>query len=867
MKQIILLFGLLIIFNATSYAKHVDENTAKIVGQNFLATQSNSQILTGSTNLELVYKANSNASSTSTSLPQTTFFYVFNANEQGFVIVSGDDNVIPILAYSDEGVFDPDNIPPNARKWLEEYKSQIRDVIDNNILATKEIQKEWTSYINGSTQSTAKDIESVNPLVSTKWDQGSYYNALCPSNSVTGCVATAMAQIMKYWNHPATGSDFHSYNHQTYGMLSANFGSTTYDWGSMPNVVSSPNNAVATLMYQLGVSVDMSYSPEVSGAYVIQNSPTPQACSEYALKTYFGYKNTLQGIERVNYNQTQWVNILKAELDASRPILYAGFGSGGGHAFVCDGYDNNNFFHFNWGWSGAYDGYFSINALDPSGTGTGGGSGGYNSGHQAVIGIEPPSSTGSQTYALDLYNYVIPSATTIGYGNSFNISTNIANSGTTTFNGDYCAAVFDEEYIFIDYVEIKTGFSLQSGYAYTDNLVFQNAGLFSMLPGTYYVGIFYRPTGGNWMEVTGSGAYINSAQMTVINTNSIKLNSVMTVSPGTTLVQGQSISVNLNILNAGTSTFTGQYMVGLYNLDGSYVQTIDTYDEGEGLPPNYNYLSPFLTFANTITADPGTYLLAVQHKPNSSANWELTGSTSSFMNPIKIIVQAPSLQPDQYENNNTSSQAYTLPLSFSGNTATKNTVGSNLHTGTDNDYYKIDLPAGYDYTITARIHDSYNSGNGNTYSVDALLSYSTNGSTWSDAYDDIMTSSITVQNGGTVYFHIAPYFAGEMGTYLLDMTVNRTQGTVGIEGSEISDLIKVYPNPAKEFVTIDLDQFSDKVNLITLLTVQGQEVGSMNISNSEKVLRLPLEDLSAGVYFIQIHASQGILTKKIIINK
>ncbi len=853
MKQIILLFGLLMAFNVTVFAKHVDESTAKIVGQNFLTTQSNSQTLTGSTNLELIYVANSSNSSPNTSIPQTTFFYVFNSNAQGFVIVSGDDNVIPILAYSDEGIFDPNNIPPNARKWLEEYKSQIRNVIDNNILATNEIRKEWTSYISGSAQSTAKDITTVNPLVLTKWNQSPYYNALCPSNSVTGCVATAMAQIMKYWNHPATGSDFHSYNHQSYGILSANFGSTTYEWGSMPNVVNSPNNAVATLMYQLGVSVDMSYSPEVSGAYVIQNSPTPQACSEYALKAYFGYKNTLQGIERENYNQTQWVNILKAELDGSRPVLYAGFGSGGGHAFVCDGYDNNNFFHFNWGWSGAYDGC--------------GGSGGYNSGHQAVIGIEPPSSTGSQTYTLDLYNYVIPSATTIGYGNAFDISTNIANSGTTTFNGDYCAAVFDDEYNFIDYVEIKTGFSLQGGYAYSNNLVFQNPGLFSMLPGTYYVGIFYRPAGGSWVEVSGSGGYINSAQISVINNNSIKLNSVMTVSPGTTLIQGQSISVNLNILNEGTSTFTGQYMVGLYNLDGSYVQTIDTYDETDGLPPNYNYLPPFLTFANTITADPGTYLIAVQHKPNSSSNWQLTGSTSSFINPIKIIVQAASLSPDQYEPNNTINAAYTLPLSFSGNTAAKNTVGSNLHIGTDNDYYKINFPSGYDYTITARIHDSYNSGNGNIYSVDGLMSYSTDGSTWSDAYDDIMTGNITVQGGGTVYFQVAPYFAGETGTYLLDMTINRTEHTVGIDEAEIFDFIKVYPNPAKEFVTIDLEEFADKVNLITLFNIQGQEVSSMNISNSEKVLKLPLQNLSNGVYFIQIHATQGILTKKIIINK
>lgn len=865
MRKLILLTGLLTIFSTATFAKHIDENTAKQVGQTFLSGATNSQTLKTSVNLDLIYKASSSNNSTTAKIQQTTFFYVFNAGTSGFVIVAGDDNVIPILGYSDDGSFDPNNIPPNAKKWLEEYKSQIRYVVDNNISATTEIQQEWAIYINGSIQGSAKATASVNPLMQTKWNQSPYYNALCPGGSVTGCVATAMAQIMKYWNYPATGSGFHSYNHQTYGTLSANFGSTTYQWGSMPNIVSSSNNAVATLMYQVGVSVDMNYSPQVSGAYVISAQSPVTNCSEYALKTYFGYKNTLQGVQRINYNQTQWLNLLKAELNASRPILYVGFGSGGGHCFVADGYDNNDYIHFNWGWGGAYDGYFQINALNPSGTGTGGGSGGYNSGHQAVIGIEPP--TGAQTYNMGLYNYVTPSASTIGYGNAFSITTNIANNGTNTFNGDYCAAVFDNQYNFIDYVQVLTGYSLQGGYAYTNNLVFSNNGLFSMLPGTYYVGIFYKPTGGNWVQVSNSGSYTNLVQMTVVNNNSIRLNSVMNVTPGTTIIQGQSASVNLNILNAGTSTFIGQYMVGLYKLDGTYVQTIGTISENNGLQPNYTYLSPYLTFSNTITANPGTYLLAVQHKPSSSSNWQLTGSTSSFINPIKVIVQAPSLSPDQYENNNTVGQAYTLPISFSGNTATKNTVGSNLHIGTDNDYYKINLPTGYDYAITARLHDSYNSGNGNTYSVDGLFSYSTNGgSTWSDTYDDIMTGNITIQNGGTVYFHVAPYFAGETGTYLLDMTINRTQA-LGIEEAEFSDLIKVYPNPAKEFVTIDLNEFSDKVNSINVLNIQGQQISSIKVTSNEKSLKLPLQGLSDGVYFIQIQSAQGILTKKIIISQ
>jgi hypothetical protein len=186
-----------------------------------------------------------------------------------------------------------------------------------------------------------------------------------------------MAQIMKFWNYPATGSGFYSYNHPTYGTLSANFGNTTYQWNSMPNSVGAWNEAVATLMYQVGVSVDMNYSPSSSGAYVISAASPVTACSEYALKTYFGYRNTLQGIQRINYDETQWVSLLKNELNAGRPVLYAGFGSGGG-------------------------------------------SGGYNSGHQAVIGIEPPGE--NQAFNMALYDYVTPSATTIAYGQAFTVS-------------------------------------------------------------------------------------------------------------------------------------------------------------------------------------------------------------------------------------------------------------------------------------------------------------------------------------------------------------------------------------------------------------------------------------------------------------
>lgn len=857
MKRI-LLTGLLIFSCATIFAKHVEEIDARKVGQAFLSTQSNVSISKNSS-LELVYKEKSSEYIASSS-QERIFYYIFNLDSNGFVIVSGDDNVSPILGYSNEGIFDPINIPQNTKKWLEEYKSQIRFVIDNEIESNNEIKEKWEKLLSEK-QNGFMEKSFVLPLMQTKWDQSPYYNALCPSGTVTGCVATAMAQVMKYWNYPTNGSGFHSYNHQTYGTLSANFGSTTYQWNSMPNIVSSSNNAVATLMYHCGVSVDMNYGPASSGG----SSATYQA-TESALKNYFGYVNTLQLIVRSSYNQSQWINVLKTELNESRPILYAGIGTGGGHAFVCDGYDNNDFFHFNWGWGGNSDGYFQVNALNPGSLGAGGGSGGFNSNQHAIIGIEPPA--GNQTYNMALYNYVTPSPSTIYYGQAFNVTTNIANMGSNPYNGDYTVAIFDASYNFIDYVQTLTGYTLQGGNAYTNNLTFSTSGLLSMLPGTYYAGVFYRPTGGNWIQVANNGNYSNLVQMTVINPNDIELNSAMIVTPGTTLTQGQSTSVNLNIVNDGTPTFIGQYGVGLYNLDGTLAQSIGTMNENNGLPSGYTYQSPYLTFnSSSITVAPGTYLLAVQHNPNNTG-WQLTGS-SYYQNPIKVTVVAAALQPDVYEVNNTLAQAYNLPVTFSGNNATKNTVGSNIHIGTDNDYYKINLPSGYNYTITSRLHDSYNSGNGNTYSVDGLFSYSTDGSTWSDAYDDIMSGNISLNNGGTVYFKVAPYFSGETGTYLLDINMSRTQiSTSGITENELSDLIKVYPNPAKEYVIIDLNDFTGKIDQVNIMSIQGQVVGSISLSsNDEKIINIPLNNYSEGIYLIQLHSAERVLTKKIIVNK
>jgi len=283
-SQKITLLILAAFFALNLFAAPIDVATAKQVGETFLAKPVTAtgvlKTKKQQPNLELVYTATAIQISSENQLLQNdaqTFvpFYIFSTENNGYVIVAGDDRVIPILGYSEDGTFDPNNIPPNMQKWLEGYKSEIRYVVENNIAATAEIQSEWQMLQSGGGIKAPSLADAVAPLLTTKWDQSPYYNDLCPgtgsNKAVTGCVATAMAQVMKFHNYPTTGTGFHSYNSANYGTLSANFGGTTYNWTNMPNQLTSSSSstqktAVATLMYHCGVSVDMMYSAQSSGA-------------------------------------------------------------------------------------------------------------------------------------------------------------------------------------------------------------------------------------------------------------------------------------------------------------------------------------------------------------------------------------------------------------------------------------------------------------------------------------------------------------------------------------------------------------------------------------------------------------------------
>jgi hypothetical protein len=290
--------------------------------------------------------------------------YIFRFVSGGFVIMAAVDASLPILGYSFENDMPEILDNPAVNDWIDSYSREISYIINNNLDNTETL-KEWSSIQEDKPLSTTAD---VGPLLTTLWDQNCYYNSLCPSDAggecghaYTGCVATAMSQIMKYHNFPPLGVGQHVYTDGNYGQQSADFGNTTYDWASMPNTATSGSTAIAMLMYHAGVSMDMGYGYNGSGA---QSDYVHIAFSEY-----FNYSPEIDIKYKDSYaNVEDFKALLRVDLDANLPIHYAGYGPYGGHDFVCDGYRmSDGKFHFNWGWGGSANGYYTIGNLNPNG--------------------------------------------------------------------------------------------------------------------------------------------------------------------------------------------------------------------------------------------------------------------------------------------------------------------------------------------------------------------------------------------------------------------------------------------------------------------------------------------------------------------
>jgi hypothetical protein len=376
MKKFLLLVSAVIMFAGQMFANPVDVNTAKTLGAKYL--KNNVLSAKNIADVEHVYTLNSDNG--------TPYLYVFN-HEKGYVVVAADDRAYPILGYGEGAAFDVNNIPDGLRYFLGHYGRQIQYAIDNELVAEQDVVEQWELLRKEGIIMKTRMENVVTPLLATTWNQDwpyNYYAPACQSywtnnHCYAGCVATAMSQVMKYWNWPETGVGEHSYSTSTYGgTLSANFGETTYNWSIMPNSLGSSATtaaqAVALLMYHCGIAVDMDYDPSGSGAHT-EDIPG-------AVVDYFRYGAGTYVDARDYYTKTAWEDKLIALLDRGIPMVYAGADTDGGHAFNCDGYNAQRYFNFNWGWSGSYNNYYQIDALNT-------GNGHFNSSQRAVFDMVP----------------------------------------------------------------------------------------------------------------------------------------------------------------------------------------------------------------------------------------------------------------------------------------------------------------------------------------------------------------------------------------------------------------------------------------------------------------------------------------------
>ncbi len=290
-------------------------------------------------------------------------FYVLNYEDGGFVIVSADKRIAPVLAYSFENAFSANDIAPATQDWINMYMEQLDLIIENNISSDMRLDLMWEEALGESTILN-KSIKGVDKLLETQWNQNYPYNYYCPLHSqgpggrvYAGCVATAMAQVMNFWNYPETGRGEIAFFWGQYDNV--NFGETEYKWDEMTETINDVSlNAIAELIYHCGVSVDMNYGYDGSGASITK--------SYFALKQNFKYKPGLKEVTKYRYDDSDWKFLLREDLDKGHPILYRGTDAGSnGHAFVCDGYQDTSYFHFNWGWGGAADGFYYLDNINP----------------------------------------------------------------------------------------------------------------------------------------------------------------------------------------------------------------------------------------------------------------------------------------------------------------------------------------------------------------------------------------------------------------------------------------------------------------------------------------------------------------------
>lgn len=580
-------------------------------------------------------------------------YYAFNRGASGgFVIVAADDRARGVLGYTDRGSFDTASLPDNLRYWLSRYERQI----------------EWASqHTAGNTYRLASAKTSRNPvapIVSAEWSQLEPYNDKCPVDNgtrcPTGCVATAIAQIMyaNKWPEKGTGSISYEWtvNETSKGTLSADFSQSAYDWAAMTDTYDSKSSdaakeAVATLMRDVGYASKMEYAASASGAYTFD--------AMQALHTYFDYDKGVAYRGADFYTADEWEELCYSELAAGRAFFLSGANDESGHAFVCDGYDNG-YFHINWGWAGMSNGYFLLNALDPGTQGTGGSSAGYSQGLEAIFGMQRPQEGSSYVpvfYCQSDFNVSPKSATRstrmtfTGYCYNYSAATYTVVPGIKVVDADGNAT----------YLASSLTSELAPSYGYGSfQMTLAN---FPTEEGTYTVTPALRDEKtGNWCDIPVKQSYTYRYLTATVSGSTITFENptdpedyitVSNVSRQEKACAGESYTLSATLSNTGESSYSSKVALGVLKPNTSSIIAMSPWTQASldaGASSDYS-------FTLTLPSEVGEYELVIFSESGAGLGERMaltvegsaTGAPAfQLAEPIKVE-DSTSVDPDNFK--------------------------------------------------------------------------------------------------------------------------------------------------------------------------------------------------------------------------
>lgn len=843
MKNILCL--LIIIFSTfLSQGKKIDIDEAKNIAINFLSDNTKTKISIESLRINNIFHQNS----LKTISNENTIYSFDIGDNNGYILVSSTDKSPAVIAYTKVGSLDNEKDNIAFRKYISLYLEQV------NLLKSSDIEKYISSDTKIKTANTA-------PLLKTIWGQTKPFNkdiATDPStnkNFPTGCIATAMAQIMNFHKHPKKGFGnkkyYHSNQYITLGELSANMSTSVYNWDNFANEINTEesNSAIdnlALLHYDCGVSVEMNYNKSSnggSGAYMKN--------IEKALETSFNYHtDTRYIVKKFNDSWQYWENLIIDNLNQNLPIIYSGVDTEGkgGHAWVLDGFENrngNNYFHMNWGWNGSKNTYVLIKDVIPTGTNLN-----YSRSPRAIMYIKPDSDYENN---LIRKNKIIVSQNKQYTKTEF--SFDISNVGDTNFDGKLFASIYDEDLRYIGNISSKQSIKLSKGETKT-NITLISDGI-NLHPGNYYIAI-NEENKDNKIEIVKTDNLETYQEFELIRKFEFgKLDIIDKIQVSDFQIkQNKEFTVIANIVNNSDKIFEGHIIAGIFDFEGFLIENIEL-KEVKAL--NIGDTLKNITFhTDKILSEKGKYILAISEISKENYLADMIGYENDD-NEIIINIADKDLLADKYENNNTSKDSKLLEMNFADNIAIIKTNSTNIHLSGDLDFYKLEFEENYEYTISVKIQDIGRSDDGKEYTCDVIMAiYDTN--TKEKLYDDFSNIKIIHDSEADLFVAIASYFPDDIGTYSIDMTIERKEKII-LSIDDIEDKVKMflYPNPSSDI--INLENINIENSTIEIFNTTGNKI--LQVNNTKKI---DIRHLTKGLYILKYKNKEETSILKFIKN-